>query len=185
MSAVTRHSPAECESTVFLDVNVRVSCSSGTYIRALARDLGAKLGVGAHLTMLRRERVGTFDVSDATSARVFERATPPKRRKGNDETPAESLYEQEARKSAAHSIVTLSPARAATELMPTVQTTDEQSLSLGNGKRIELPQLAGAYEQLAAIDPQQELVAIIAYDGKQAKILTGFPPPQQSTQGAS
>lgn len=42
----------------FVDVDVRVVCSSGTYVRALARDLGASLGVGGHLTMLRRTRVG-------------------------------------------------------------------------------------------------------------------------------
>jgi tRNA pseudouridine55 synthase len=48
-----------------IDVDVDVDCSSGTYIRALARDLGAELGVGGHLTMLRRTRVGTFDLSSA------------------------------------------------------------------------------------------------------------------------
>ena len=48
-----------------LDVEVRVRCSSGTYIRALARDLGAALGVGGHLTVLRRTRVGPYDVTDA------------------------------------------------------------------------------------------------------------------------
>ncbi|HXZ66664.1 MAG TPA: tRNA pseudouridine(55) synthase TruB [Streptosporangiaceae bacterium] len=48
-----------------LDVDVRVTCSSGTYIRALARDLGAALGVGGHLTALRRSRVGPYRVSEA------------------------------------------------------------------------------------------------------------------------
>ena len=43
-----------------VDVDVRVVCSSGTYIRALARDIGDDLGVGGHLTMLRRTRVGGF-----------------------------------------------------------------------------------------------------------------------------
>jgi tRNA pseudouridine55 synthase len=43
-----------------LDVDVEVDCSSGTYVRALARDLGAALGVGGHLTALRRTRVGPF-----------------------------------------------------------------------------------------------------------------------------
>ncbi len=43
-----------------LDVDVRVECSSGTYVRALARDLGAGLGVGGHLTALRRTRVGPY-----------------------------------------------------------------------------------------------------------------------------
>lgn len=47
------------------DVDVRVVCSSGTYIRALARDLGAALGVGGHLTALRRTRVGGFSLDQA------------------------------------------------------------------------------------------------------------------------
>lgn len=47
------------------DVDVRVECTTGTYVRALARDLGAALGVGAHLTVLRRTRVGPFDLAQA------------------------------------------------------------------------------------------------------------------------
>lgn len=50
-----------------VDVDVEVDCSSGTYIRALARDVGATLGVGGHLTALRRTRVGRFDVGQARS----------------------------------------------------------------------------------------------------------------------
>ncbi len=49
----------------FLDVDVVVDCSSGTYIRALARDLGGALGVGGHLTALRRTRIGPFGIEDA------------------------------------------------------------------------------------------------------------------------
>lgn len=52
-------------ATIALDVVV--DCSSGTYIRALARDLGAALGVGGHLTALRRTRIGAFDVAAAVS----------------------------------------------------------------------------------------------------------------------
>jgi tRNA pseudouridine55 synthase len=48
-----------------LDVAVEVECSSGTYVRALARDAGAALGVGGHLTALRRTRVGPFVLADA------------------------------------------------------------------------------------------------------------------------
>lgn len=48
-----------------IDLDVVVDCSSGTYIRALARDLGADLGVGGHLTALRRTRIGPFDVAAA------------------------------------------------------------------------------------------------------------------------
>lgn len=49
----------------WLDVDLSVRCSSGTYIRAIARDLGAALGVGGHLTSLRRTAVGPFTLSDA------------------------------------------------------------------------------------------------------------------------
>ena len=48
-----------------VDVDIEVEVSSGTYVRALARDLGAALGVGGHLTALRRTRVGRFDIVDA------------------------------------------------------------------------------------------------------------------------
>lgn len=53
------------DGTIALDVVV--DCSSGTYIRALARDLGRALGVGGHLTALRRTRIGVFDVGSAAS----------------------------------------------------------------------------------------------------------------------
>jgi tRNA pseudouridine55 synthase len=49
------------------DVDVHVTCSTGTYVRALARDLGLALGVGAHLTALRRTRVGAFGLDRARS----------------------------------------------------------------------------------------------------------------------
>ncbi len=49
----------------FVDLDVEVDCSSGTYIRALARDLGAGLGVGGHLTALRRLRVGEYGLDHA------------------------------------------------------------------------------------------------------------------------
>ena len=48
-----------------LDVDATVRCSSGTYIRALARDLGAALGTGGHLTALRRTRVGGYGLAAA------------------------------------------------------------------------------------------------------------------------
>lgn len=48
-----------------IDVSASVSCSSGTYIRALARDLGRVLGVGGHLVSLRRTRIGDFSIEDS------------------------------------------------------------------------------------------------------------------------
>lgn len=50
----------------FVDLDIDVQCSSGTYIRAIARDLGAKLGVGGHLTSLRRSEVEPFTLKDVT-----------------------------------------------------------------------------------------------------------------------
>lgn len=50
-----------------IELDVVVDCTSGTYIRALARDLGRALGVGGHLTALRRTRIGAFDVTAAAS----------------------------------------------------------------------------------------------------------------------
>lgn len=49
------------------DVHIDVTCSSGTYIRAIARDLGSALGIAAHLTALRRTAIGPYDVEDAVA----------------------------------------------------------------------------------------------------------------------
>ncbi|SDL79077.1 tRNA pseudouridine synthase B [Corynebacterium mycetoides] len=56
----------------FVDVDARVHCSKGTYIRSLARDLGEALQVGGHLTALRREAVGAFTLADATPLAALE-----------------------------------------------------------------------------------------------------------------
>ncbi|MDC7109700.1 tRNA pseudouridine(55) synthase TruB [Corynebacterium afermentans] len=56
----------------FVDVDARVHCSSGTYIRSLGRDLGAALGVGGHLIALRRARVGAFSLTDARTLEQLE-----------------------------------------------------------------------------------------------------------------
>ncbi|MFY1669232.1 tRNA pseudouridine(55) synthase TruB [Plantactinospora sp. WMMB334] len=59
-----------------VDVDVAVDCSSGTYIRALARDLGAALGVGGHLTALRRTAVGGFTLAEAVTLPELEERAP-------------------------------------------------------------------------------------------------------------
>jgi tRNA pseudouridine55 synthase len=58
-------------STDLVDVDVEVDCSSGTYIRALARDVGEALGVGGHLTALRRTCVGLFGLDEARTLDVL------------------------------------------------------------------------------------------------------------------
>ncbi|WP_286689174.1 MULTISPECIES: tRNA pseudouridine(55) synthase TruB [unclassified Aeromicrobium] len=64
----------QVDGLAVVDVDARVVCSSGTYVRALARDLGAALGVGGHLTMLRRTRVGGFDLDVASTLEELERS---------------------------------------------------------------------------------------------------------------
>ncbi|WP_109302301.1 tRNA pseudouridine(55) synthase TruB [Aquimarina sp. AU474] len=54
------------------EIDFRVVCSKGTYIRSLAHDFGKKLKSGAHLTALKRTRIGTFSVEDATTIQSFE-----------------------------------------------------------------------------------------------------------------
>jgi tRNA pseudouridine55 synthase len=92
---------------VALDVDVRIACSSGTYVRALARDLGVALLAGGHLTSLRRTRVGPFGQADA--------------RELADLDVASAL---------------IRPAAAASALFPVLPLTAEQAGDLGNGKRI-------------------------------------------------
>jgi tRNA pseudouridine55 synthase len=63
----------EVDGVGCVDLSVVVECSSGTYIRALARDLGAALGVGGHLSSLRRTRVGAFRLDEAQTLEEAER----------------------------------------------------------------------------------------------------------------
>ncbi len=63
----------EVDGVGCVDLSVVVECSSGTYIRALARDLGAALGVGGHLSSLRRTRVGAFTLDEAQTLEEAER----------------------------------------------------------------------------------------------------------------
>lgn len=77
-----------------LDLDVVVDCSSGTYIRALARDLGEILGVGAHLVRLRRTRVGSFTLEDCrTLASLEEEASE---REGTPQTGSAPRADDEA-----------------------------------------------------------------------------------------
>lgn len=54
------------------DITIRVVCSKGTYIRALARDIGQALGSGGHLTALRRTRVGDYRVEESLNPEAFQ-----------------------------------------------------------------------------------------------------------------
>lgn len=85
-----------------LDVDVVVDCSSGTYIRALARDLGLALGVGAHLTRLRRTRVGAFTLEDCRTLDSLEDEVANSRVPCHPKTPLPAPTSTGALKSASH-----------------------------------------------------------------------------------
>jgi tRNA pseudouridine55 synthase len=101
----------------FVDVDVVVDCSSGTYIRALARDLGAALGVGGHLTALRRTRVGGYGLDHA---RTLEQLT---------EHPALS-YSLDA---------------ACLLAFPRRDITEEQAVDAGHGRPLPAAGIDGVY----------------------------------------
>ena len=63
----------DADGILVVDLDVLVECSSGTYVRALARDLGTSLGTGGHLTALRRIRVGRFTLEQAQTMDEAER----------------------------------------------------------------------------------------------------------------
>ncbi|KYH43824.1 tRNA pseudouridine(55) synthase TruB [Branchiibius sp. NY16-3462-2] len=83
-----------------VDLDVRVEVSSGTYVRALARDLGTALGVGGHLTALRRTTVGRFTLADATPLANLGDPLPvtPLAEAARAQFPVRVLTEEEARK---------------------------------------------------------------------------------------
>lgn len=132
-----------------IELDVRVACSSGTYVRALARDLGAGLEVGGHLTALRRTRVGPFSVTDAVELpdpRVDPEAAAP---------------------------ALLDPAEVAGRLFPVVRLDDAQTRDLAHGKRVELDGPDG--DVVAALTPEGRLAALIALERGRARVLLGLP----------
>ena len=90
---------AERRAGDLLDVDVAVTCSSGTYIRALARDVGEALGVGGHVTVLRRTRSGAYDLSLARGLGQLDpaQAMIPLERAAADAFPSRLLTDDEAR----------------------------------------------------------------------------------------
>tara|TARA_R110000868_G_scaffold410652_1_gene699513 strand:+ start:110967 stop:111860 length:894 start_codon:yes stop_codon:yes gene_type:complete len=140
-----RRGPEQPEGTV--DLDVRVSVSSGTYVRALARDLGAALGVGGHLTALRRTRIGPFSVDDAI---VLDPEQPERAR-----------------------AALLAPGAVATALYPS-STLDEARLrDLAHGKRITVDHPDA--EVIALLGPDGRLAGLASVVDGTARILVNFP----------
>jgi len=129
------------------DIDVEIDCSSGTYIRAIARDVGQALAVGGHLTALRRTRVGPFDVADAIEP--------------DDIEPS--------------ALIPLGD--AAGQVAPVCALSTTQSVEMRHGKKIFLdpPEGSRPGEPVACVSPEGELVAMCRIDHKVAHILVGFP----------
>ena len=130
----------------FTDFDVSIDCSSGTYIRALARDLGAALGVGGHLTALRRTRVGPFGEDVAlTLAQLGELADP---------------------------IALPLPAAIAASMPIRILTAHEAS-EVSFGRTIELAGIEGTY---GGIDEDGAARSLLAESDGRARPILGFTP---------
>lgn len=128
------------------DLDVVVDCSSGTYVRALARDLGELLGVGGHLTALRRTRVGPFGLEQAlTLEQLGELADP----------------------------VMLPLPQAIASTMPVRRLTPEEASELSYGRPIAATGIEGTY---GAIAESGEAVALLRESDGRARPVLGFTP---------
>ncbi|GAA1514823.1 tRNA pseudouridine55 synthase [Agromyces terreus] len=146
-----RHVAASGDDPAFVDLDVRVECSSGTYIRALARDLGSDLGVGGHLTALRRTRIGRFPVAEASALEDLDVAS-----------------------------ALIGAADAAELALPVVRLSEQQAVDLGHGKRIDATGAPATSkgEPIAAVVENggvRRLVAIVERRGEALKVVVGFP----------
>lgn len=140
-----REAKAE-DGTPVLDLDVTVVCSSGTYIRALARDLGAGLGTGGHLTALRRTRVGPYGLDTARTLEQLE-----------------------------ESLQIMPIAEAAAAAFPRWDVDAHQARLLGNGVRIDMPpREGGAAGPVAVFGPDGRFLALVEESKGRAKSLAVF-----------
>jgi len=132
-----------------IDVDVTVACTAGTYIRAIARDAGAALGVGGHLTALRRTASGPFTVDCA--APVDEAGAALVAGGGDGFLPL---------------------TQAATTVFPARPVSAAEARALSYGQRIPATGVLGLH---AAVDPDGRLVALLEDSGTTARVTVGFP----------
>jgi len=142
--AERRSSPGAATAGM-VDLDVVVDCSSGTYIRSLARDLGAALGVGGHLTALRRTRIGPFEVASAAAVEAL--ADAP----------------------------LLAPAGAAAAVLGRFDVTADEARDLRHGKRLSGAADRLPSNPTAAVDPDGVLVGIVERRGGDVKSAMNMP----------
>lgn len=140
---------------MFVDVDVSVDCSSGTYVRALARDVGRALGVGAHLTALRRTSTGPFTVERAVD--VFPDGVTPR---GEPRPPIDDALRAEV----AGGVIPVD--EAVRKVFALREVTDREAADLGYGRPLDAARIPGTY---AAVSEAGEFLALLAETGPRAK----------------
>ncbi|WP_033952629.1 tRNA pseudouridine(55) synthase TruB [Streptomyces sp. CNQ431] len=133
------------DGTPVLDLVVSVVCSSGTYIRALARDLGASLGVGGHLTALRRTRVGPYGLDGAKTL--------------------EQLQEE---------LTVMPVAEAAAAAFPRWDLDERRAQLVLNGVRIDMPEEYAGRGPVGVFDPAGRCLALVEEQKGRAKSVAVF-----------
>ncbi|HEV2886626.1 MAG TPA: tRNA pseudouridine(55) synthase TruB [Jatrophihabitans sp.] len=128
------------------DLDVVVDCSSGTYVRALARDLGERLGVGGHLTALRRTRVGVFGLEQALTLEELAALADP---------------------------IMLPLPRAIAATMPVRRLSPAEASELTFGRTIPPAGIEGTYGGIAETG---EAVALLRESAGRARPVLGFTP---------
>ena len=159
------------DGTHVVDLDLHVDCSSGTYVRAIARDLGAALGCGAHLTALRRTRVGPFDVGEAA---------------GLDALCAQ--VEADAATARPEGLSVLPMAAAARRCFASVELTVDEARALGHGRMLPADLLdrartperpvasKAAGRVVAGLAPDGAVVALLVRQGSRARPVTVLAP---------
>ncbi|WP_411284097.1 tRNA pseudouridine(55) synthase TruB [Lapillicoccus sp.] len=149
-----------------VDVDIEVEVSSGTYVRALARDLGAALGVGGHLTALRRTRVGRFDIVDAHDLESLA--------SGNSAAMATQLPDATAAAGEAPGIPLVPMGEAARAQFVVHEVTADEARAIGYGQRIASARMGEPV--VAAVGPGGLLVAMLDESAPLARAHVVFQP---------
>ena len=124
----------------FIDVEIKVTCSAGTYIRAIARDLGDTFDVGGHLTELRRTHVGTFTIENSITSRDLKNGKEPK---------------------------VMQLVDAVRSLFKVREITDDEEISIFHGRAIDENSENVTSDRQAAINSVGEVIAILeSRDGR-------------------
>jgi tRNA pseudouridine55 synthase len=156
-----------------LNVGAVIRCSSGTYIRALARDLGAALGTGGHLTMLRRTAVGPYTIAMARTLKELEdqQQSSERERVNLDATVTRPGHQPQGPSAALPAVIpaalpaVIPLAEAAAATFPRLDLTSDDARRLAQGARLpippDFPSADGKDTPVAAFGPDGSFVALV------------------------